>query len=101
MKDSKSVTCPKCNKGIVLFYPKVAKCNHTECGFIVFRHVCGKVLTDAQIKQLLTKGKTRKIKGLKSKKGNTFSAFLILDNTYKTTFEFPQKKRFVKTKVNY
>ncbi len=101
VKDSKSSTCPKCNKGTVLFYPKVAKCNHTECGFIVYRHVCGKVLTDAQIKQLLTKGKTQKIKGLKSKKGNMFSAFLVLDSTYRTTFEFPQKKRFVKTKGNY
>lgn len=101
VEDSKSSTCPKCNKGTVLFYPKVAKCNHTECDFIVFRHVCGKVLTDTQIKQLLTKGKTQIIKGLKNKKGNTFSAFLILDSTFKTTFEFPQKKRFVKTKGNY
>ncbi len=101
VKDSKSSTCPKCNKGTVLFYPKVAKCNHTECGFIVYRHVCGKVLTDAQIKQLLTKGKTRKIKGLKSKKGNMFDAFLVLDSTFKITFEFPQKKRLVKTKGNY
>ncbi len=101
VEDPKSATCPKCNKGTVFFYPKVAKCNHSECDFIVFRHVCGKVLTDAQIKQLLTKGKTRKIKGLKSKKGSMFDAFLILDSTFKTTFEFPQKKRFVKTKGNY
>jgi len=101
VEDSKSATCPKCNKGTVLFYPKVAKCNHTECDFIVYRHVCGKELTDAQIKQLLTKGKTQKIKGLKNKKGNMFDAFLVLDSTFKTTFEFPQKKRFVKTKGNY
>ncbi len=101
VENPQGATCPKCNKGTVFFYPKVAKCNRAECGFLVFRNVCGKILTDAQIKQLLDKGKTPEIKGLKSKKGTTFSAFLVLDNEFKTAFEFPQKKRFVKIKGNY
>ena len=91
----KGTACPKCGKGNVLFYPKVVKCNNAECGLVVFRNVFGKTLTDAQIEQLLTKGKTPEIKGFKSKKGNTFNASLAFDEKFKTSFEFsPNKKSY-------
>ncbi len=97
----KSMACPKCKEGNVLFYPKVAKCNHAECGLLVFRNLCGKTLSDAQIEQLLSKGRTSEIKGFKSKKGSSFSAFIILDSEYKTAFEFPKRKSFTKPKGSY
>jgi len=93
IENGKSITCPKCNSGKVIIYPKVAKCNNEECALIVFRNVCGKTLTDSEVKQLLTKGRTSEIKGLKSKKGTTFSAYLVFDSEYKTAFEFPKKKK--------
>lgn len=99
--DSKSTACPKCSKGKVTLYPRVAKCSNKGCGLMVFREVCGKTLSESQVVQLLTKGGTPEIKGLKSKKGKTFSAFIVFDKEYKTSFEFPQKKRFVKSRGSF
>ena len=95
INDTPGVACPKCLKGKVFFYSEVAKCNHTECGLTLFRSVCGKSLTDMQISQLLTNGKTSEIKGFKNKKGGTFNASLVLTSEFKTGFDFlPDKKSF-------
>ncbi len=94
--DPKSTACPKCKNGKVVFYPKVAKCNDKECGFLLFRKICSKILTDTQLEQLLTNGKTSEIKGFKSKKGASFSAYLVFDSEYKTVFEFPKNKNAFK-----
>ena len=95
INDTPGKVCPKCKKGKVFFYSKVAKCDNPECGLVIFRNVCGKILTDAQIGQLLTSGKTAEIKGFKSSSGNVFCAFLVLDKEFKTGFEFvPDKKSF-------
>ena len=84
--------CPKCKSGQVTFYQKVAKCNNADCGLTVFRNKSGKDLSDNQIKDLLTKGKTGVIKGFKSKENKSFDATLMFDDAYKTVFSFPQKK---------
>lgn len=51
------------------------------CGFRMFKSAFGKKLTDTQISQLLSAGRTKgAVKGLKSKKtGKTFEAQLVLD----------------------
>ena len=85
-------TCPKCQSGRILFYPKVAKCSNVDCTLTVFRNKCDKQLTDKQITELLTKGKTGVIKGFKGKTGKTFDASLSLDEQFNTTFVFPEKK---------
>lgn len=88
-----SYPCPKCKKGEVLFYPKVAKCKDEECGLIVFRTIAKKVLTDGQLNELLMNGKTSLIKGfVSSKTGSTFDAIIKFDADYKTVFEFPPRK---------
>lgn len=93
--DTPGVVCPKCKKGKVFFYSKVAKCDNTGCGLVIYRHVCGRILTDGQISRLLLNGKTAEIKGFKSSKGNVFNAILVLDKDFKTGFEFvPDKKSF-------
>ena len=95
ISDAPGVLCPKCKKGKVFFYSKVAKCDNADCGFVIFRNVCGKILTDAQIGRLLTSGKTAEIKGFKSSQGSMFNALLVLDKDFKTGFEFvPDKKPF-------
>jgi DNA topoisomerase-3 len=54
-------------------------------------------LSDKQILELLTKGKTTVIKGFKSKAGKTFDAALKFDENYRVTFDFPEKtKKFGK-----
>ncbi len=84
--------CPKCKSGQVTFYQKVAKCNNADCGLTVFRNKSGKDLSDSQIKDLLTKGKTGVIKGFKSKENKPFDAALMFDDAHKIVFSFPQKK---------
>lgn len=83
--------CPKCKKGHVLFYNKIARCSNVDCGLKVFRNVCNKELTDKQITELLVKGKTAVIKGMKGKSGKPFDASLAFDAQFNVTFAFTGK----------
>lgn len=88
-----SCSCPKCKRGNVVIYQKVAKCQNENCGLTVWRSIAKKELTDGQLTDLLTSGQTALIKGLvSSKTGSTFEAVVRFDADYKTVFEFPQKK---------
>jgi DNA topoisomerase-3 len=91
-----SCPCPKCKNGQVLFFQKVAKCQNEDCGLTVFRNKSGKDLTDGQLKDLLTKGKTGVIKGFRNKENKPFDAVVTFDAEYKTIFEFLPKKGFNK-----
>jgi len=83
--------CPKCKNARVTIYQKVAKCNNEDCGLTVFRNKSSKDLTDGQLKELLTKGKTGVIKGFKSKAEKPFDAAVTFDSEFKTVFSFPPK----------
>lgn len=83
--------CPKCG-GKVVFHSKAWSCENNKCDFVIWKTVAGKTLTEANAKDLLSKGKTSLIKGFKSKAGNLFDAHLILDREGKTKFEFAKKK---------
>ncbi len=65
-KDS-GCQCPKCKQGTMQFFGKVVRCSNKECGMPVFKQVAGKLLTDADITDLLTKGKTRTLNGFTSR----------------------------------
>ena len=84
--------CPKCGTGRVRFYGKVVRCDNTECGLPVFRQKAGRTLSDDEIKDLLTDGHTKLLKGFKSKQGKNFDAIVAFDGEYNTTFVFPEKK---------
>lgn len=85
--------CPKCKIGNVFIYNKVAKCQYENCGLTVWRSIAKKELTDGQLTDLLTNGKTALIKGfVSSKTGSTFEAAIKFDADYKTVFEFPKNK---------
>lgn len=84
--------CPKCKTGRILFYPKVAKCSNVDCSVTIFRNKSDKQLTDKQITELVTTGKTELIKGFKSKNGKVFDASLAFDEQFNVTFVFPEKK---------
>ena len=83
--------CPKCKQGHVLFFNKIAKCSNVDCTLKVFRNICNKQLTDKQITELVTKGKTSVIKGLQGKSGKSFDAALAFDAQFNVTFSFPDK----------
>lgn len=81
--------CPVCHKpmreGQKNFYCSGYK---EGCQFVIWKTISGKTLTTAQIKQLLNKGKTGKIKGFKSKKGSSFEAALYIKEDKSIGFQF-------------
>lgn len=79
-------TCPKCG-GAILTYPKVLKCSN-ECGFVLFKTMGGKELSEKDISSLLTSGQTKIISGFKSKNGNKFSAKVKLGKDFTQEFVF-------------
>lgn len=85
--------CPKCGQQSVGIYAKIAKCRHETCGFHVFREVCGILLSEDNIRDLISSGRTPILKGLTSKAGKNFNARLFLKDDYTTTFEFEQNKK--------
>ena len=85
--------CPKCGQQSVSIYAKVVKCRHETCGFHVFREVCGIHLSEDNIRDLISSGRTPILKGLTSKAGKKFNARLALKDDYTTTFEFEQNKK--------
>jgi DNA topoisomerase-3 len=48
------------------------------------------------IKNLVSTGKTSLIKGMKSKAGKTFDAYIVLNDNAETSFEFAKNKDFKK-----
>jgi DNA topoisomerase-3 len=93
--------CPKCGTGKVTIYAKQAKCGNEKCGLLMYRKCLNKELSDSHIRELLSTGSTRLIKGFEGKKGNTFDARLVFDQKHNVTFSFPKtgkssQKRTVK-----
>ena len=85
--------CPKCRQQSVGIYAKVAKCRNEGCDFHIFREVCGTLLSEDNIRDLITIGRTPVLKGLTSKAGKKFNARLVMKDDYTTTFEFEQNKK--------
>ena len=90
-KDS-GCACPKCGTGTMQVYGKVVRCDNAECGLPVFRLKANRTLTDDEIKDLLTDGHTKLLKGFKSKQGKSFDAVVAFDGDYNTTFVVPERK---------
>jgi DNA topoisomerase-3 len=82
--------CPKCKKQHLRLFEKGIGCNK-ECGFVIWRTVAKKNLTDAQLIALAEKGKTSLIKGFTSKEGKSFDAKIVLKADLTTGFEFDNK----------
>lgn len=80
--------CPKCMKEELILRDKFVKCSDELCGWIQFRSICGKTLTNAEVQLLVEKRKTSLIKGMKSRSGKSFDAFIILNDKAESSFEF-------------
>ena len=91
-KSYSTYRCPKCGSESVGIYAKVAKCRNKDCNFHVFREVCGTLLSEDNIRDLITTGRTPVLNGLTSKAGKKFNARLVLNEDYTTSFEFENKK---------
>lgn len=91
-----NLTCPKCKAQKLLIRDKVVKCQDEACGWLQFRNICGVQLSVGEITNLVNKGKTSLIKGLKSKAGKIFNAYIVMKENGDTTFEFEKSKNFKK-----
>ena len=88
--------CPFCGarviKGKFGYFCSAKKDN--GCKFFVPSEICGKSISDVQARRLIEKGKTTLIKGLKSKSGKEFDAYLVVDKKQrKIVFEFPPQNK--------
>lgn len=70
--------CPNCSNGHIVKRGKVYKC--TDCEQVFFSNFFKKKLSENQIKEIITNGKTKKKLKLPKKDGSTYEAFLCLEN---------------------
>ena len=92
--------CPKCGKGSMRLYAKVVKCDNETCALPVFRQVAGKLLSDKEITDLLTEGRTAVLHGFKSKQSKSFDAALAFDEEFRIKFIFDDTKNKSKGRKN-
>lgn len=94
--------CPKCQQGQIIDKGKFYGCSNydketkTGCDFGISKTIMGQVLSEENVKKLLTGKKTDVIKGLVGKKGKAFSAKFFLDDNADLKLEFASKKHFKK-----
>ncbi len=93
---TEQLICPLCGakviKGKFGYFCSAKK--DTGCKFSVPSEICGKSISDAQALRLIEKGKTTLIKGLKSKSGKEFDAYLVVDKKQgKIVLEFPPQNK--------
>ena len=76
------IKCPKCKPGNIHLFEKVAQCDHYArgCDFKIWRTLNGVFLEEKEMKNLLEKGKTSELKGIKTKDGNVVNASLVFEN---------------------
>lgn len=86
------LTCPKCKSHQLLIWNKIVKCPDEACGWLQFRTVCEVPLSLTDIESLVTNGKTKLIKGMKSKSDNKFDAYIVINDKGETSFEFENRK---------
>ncbi len=84
--------CPKCKKQHLIIRDKIVKCSDEVCGWVQFRNVCGVQISIENITSLVNKGKTSLIKGMTSKAGKKFDAYIVLKENAESSFEFEKNK---------
>ena len=76
------IKCPKCKQGHIQLYDKVAQCDHYArgCDFKIWRTLNGVFLDEKEMKNLLEKGKTSVLQGIRNQDGQIVTAPLIFEN---------------------
>lgn len=73
---SSGIQCPSCGRENITLNRGGVFC---ECGFKVYRKLCGHTFTDRELEQLVNKGRINGITDFISKKGDPFSADVIIE----------------------
>lgn len=83
--------CPTCESGVIQDKGKFYGCSAYQngCKFTLAKKLLGKTISQTNIRKLLNGERTNLIKGFKSKKGNSFAAYLHYERTeQRVKFEF-------------
>ncbi|MCW2120671.1 type IA DNA topoisomerase [Flavobacterium sp. 7A] len=88
-----NLICPKCKVEKVFIRDKLVKCKDEKCNWTQFRNICGLQLSLVDLEALITNGKTSLLKGLFSKSGKKFDAFIVMNVSGETSFVFPDNKK--------
>ncbi|MGJ1484217.1 type IA DNA topoisomerase [Sphingobacterium multivorum] len=91
-----ALTCPKCKAHQLIIRDKIVKCPDEACNWVQFRNVCGVQISIADMESLVNKKKTSLIKGMKSKAGKKFDAYIVLNDNAESSFEFAANKNYKK-----
>ena len=90
------LVCPKCKSQQLIIRDKIVKCPDEICNWVQFRNVCGVQIGISDIESLVNKKKTSLIKGMKSKAGKKFDAYIVLNDKAESSFEFAKNKSYKK-----
>ena len=85
--------CPRCKIQKLVIRDKLIKCPDENCNWVQFRNICGILLNLVDLETLIIKGRTGLLKGMTSKSGKKFDAYIEIDKKGETTFTFPEKKK--------
>lgn len=86
------LNCPRCKNQQLIIRDKIVKCPDEACNWVQFRTVCGVQVSIENVTSLVNKGKTSLIKGMTSKAGKKFDAYIILKENAESSFEFEKNK---------
>jgi DNA topoisomerase-3 len=83
------LTCPQCGRGHIIEGRRGFGCDRYRdgCGFVVWKEIAGKALTQAQLRDLIQKGRTRPIKGFVDEDGGRYDVRLRLNKDWQVVVE--------------
>lgn len=91
VNETDHLSCPKCKQHTLQLREKVVKCLDTDCNWMLFRTICEIKLSVDDVTNLIENGRTKLLKGLVSKTGKGFDAYIILKEDCTIGFEFNNK----------
>jgi DNA topoisomerase-3 len=86
--------CPKCKSQKLILRDKIIKCPDQACSWLQFRSVCGVQINLKDIESLIKQGRTSLIKGMKSRSGKKFDAYILLNENAESSFEFSKNNKY-------
>jgi DNA topoisomerase-3 len=94
------IICPRCGEGHLIENAKGFGCSTWKsaeepgCGFVIWKSIGGKQLTEDIVRTLIAEGRTKELTGFRSNRtGRTYRAMLVLDPNGERTVSFEFKPR--------
>ncbi|KIC61445.1 type IA DNA topoisomerase [Chryseobacterium taiwanense] len=85
--------CPQCKIQYLMIRENIVQCPDQLCNWLQLRNICGIHISVTDIENLINKGKTSLLKGMKSKSGKSFNAYIICKDKGECLFEFERNEK--------